>query len=173
MKLQVTACTCVQDLWKYGFSKSSDNLYTSCILQQRSKCWYYVTSNENIRYTFTHCHETVFVHFYIKSINFYVRMEEKHNRFESDTGSQHTTGRHKLLVVALLHLIEDALWHESTFISPSISAQTRGCNKSHNTLPPVRHVLAICGNQGQGQTNICIIMWFTSSFDLQLISIIR
>jgi len=47
--------------------------------------------------------------------------------------------------------------HESTFISPSMSARTRGCNKPQNVSPPVRHVLAICGNRGQGQTNICII----------------
>jgi len=39
MKLQiflfqmlVTSCTSVQYLWKYGFAKSSDNLYASCIL---------------------------------------------------------------------------------------------------------------------------------------------
>ena len=60
-------------------------------------------------------------------------------------------------MVAFLNLIEDTLGHESMFISPSMPKQTRGCNVSQNASPPVRHVLAICGNQGQGQTNICII----------------
>jgi len=44
MKLQtflfqmvVTSCISVQYLWKYSFAKSSDNLYTPCILKPQSE----------------------------------------------------------------------------------------------------------------------------------------
>jgi hypothetical protein len=126
-----------------------------------------------------------FVSLYVHTVswNFYCTFQHKVPKLSSTTGrkpqqiwagyrlwiwirTHYTTERQKMWVIAFLYLIEDTLGQESTFISPSISAQTRGCNKSQNALPPVRHVLTICGNQGQGQTNICIITWFTSSFDL-------
>jgi hypothetical protein len=35
-------------------------------------------------------------------------MEENHNRFESDTGFQYTSGRQKLLVVVCISIQQDA-----------------------------------------------------------------
>ena len=40
-QMAVTSCISVQYLWKYGFAKSSDNLYAPCTCAHTSSCDYY------------------------------------------------------------------------------------------------------------------------------------
>ena len=58
-KMVVTSCISVQYLWKYGFAKSSDNLYAPCTLPsvlqgtyryRRKRCYLYLYGNNSFFY---------------------------------------------------------------------------------------------------------------------------